>query len=301
MKKEMPLVYIVLLNYNGVNDTIDCLKSLQNVNYAEMKTIVVDNASTDDSVAKLKSVQPEYDFLLLTGNENNGFSAGNNIGIKYAMKNNADYVLLLNNDTVVEPDFLSYAVEASEKDDNVGLTIGKILYYKEPELIWYGGGELQKPYFYAKHSGFRENKDAPEYNIQKYVTFATGCYFLLKRKTIESVGMLEEDYFMYCEDTDYCFRINKSNQKILYCPKSVIYHKIGASSGKGSDFSTYYIARNTIILLKRFLPFYRRLIPRLFWYYKMFRSSISGKLNTEAFWKGVRAGIKAESGKSDNL
>jgi GT2 family glycosyltransferase len=298
LKEEKPLVYIVLLNYNGAEDTVDCLKSLEKVAYSNMQVVVVDNASTDDSVALLRSIQNQYGFVFLQSNENNGFSAGNNIGIKYALENNADYVLLLNNDTVVEPDFLSVAVEASEHDDSVGLTIGKILYYKEPDLIWYGGGELKQPYNYSIHLGFRENQNKPEFNQQRYVTYATGCYFLLKRTAIEKVGLMDEDYFLYCEDTDYSIRMIRSGLKMLYCPQSVIYHKVSASTGKGSAFSTYYIARNNIILFKRFFSGKERAVGLLYWFYKMFRSMLKGNLDRRAFWKGIRAGQSGEVGKT---
>jgi GT2 family glycosyltransferase len=298
LKEEKALVYIVLLNYNGAGDTVDCIESLKKVTYPNMQVVVVDNASTDES-AVILSIREEQDgFILLRSNENNGFSAGNNIGIRYALENGADYVLLLNNDTVVEPDFLSVAVEASEHDDSVGLTIGKILYYKEPDLIWYGGGELKQPYNYSIHLGFRENQSKPEFNQQRYVTYATGCYFLLKRAAIEIVGLMDEDYFLYCEDTDYSIRMIRSGLKMLYCPQSVIYHKVSASTGKGSAFSTYYIARNNIILFKRFFSGKERAVGLLYWFYKMFRSMLKGNLDRKAFWNGIRAGRSGEVGKT---
>lgn len=293
----MPLVFIVLLNYNGAEDTIDCLKSLQNVGYSAMNIVVVDNASTDDSVERLIIAQKDYEFIFLISEENNGFSAGNNIGIRYALEKDADYVLLLNNDTVVKPDFLSLAVEASENDDSVGLTIGKILYYKEPDLIWYGGGELKQPYNYSIHLGFRENQNKPEFNHQRYVTYATGCYFLLKRAAIEKVGLMDEDYFLYCEDTDYSIRMTRGGFRMLYCPQSVIYHKVSASTGKGSAFSTYYIARNNIMLFKKFFSGKEKVVGLLYWFYKMLRSMLRGNLDRRAFWKGIRAGNRGETGR----
>ena len=297
MKKEKPLVFVVLLNYNGADDTVDCLESLKGVTYPNIQVIVVDNASTDGSAEILHNRQEQYGYIFLQSNENNGFSAGNNIGIRYALENGADYVLLLNNDTVVEPSFLSMAVEESEHDDSVGLTIGKILYYKEPDLIWYGGGELKQPYNYSIHLGFREKQNKAEFNQQRYVTYATGCYFLLKRHAIETVGLMDEDYFLYCEDTDYSIRMIRSGLKMLYCPQSVIYHKVSASTGKGSAFSTYYIARNNIILFRRFFSGKERAVGLLYWFYKMFRSMLKGNLDRRAFWKGIRAGNRGELGK----
>ena len=297
MSEEILLVFIVLLNYNGAEDTIDCLKSLQKIDHPAVKTIVVDNASTDDSVERLNIAQKDYEFILLKSEENNGFSAGNNIGIRYALESGADYVLLLNNDTVVEPDFLSVAIEASEHDNSVGLTIGKILYYKESDLIWYGGGELRQPYNYSIHLGFRENKDNPKFNTQRYVTYATGCFFLLKRQAIEKVGLMNENFFMYCEDTDYSIRMIRCGYKMLYCPQSVIYHKVSSSTGKGSAFSTYYIARNNIILFKHFFSGRKRTVGLLYWFYKMIKSMLKGNIDRKAFWKGVRAGNRGEIGK----
>ena len=167
--------------------------------------------------------------------------------------------------------------------------------------MWYGGGELRQPYNYAVHLGFRENKDNPEFNEQRYVTYATGCYFLLKRQAIENVGLMDEDYFLYCEDTDYSIRMVRGGYKMLYCPQSVIYHKVSASTGKGSALSTYYIAGNNIILYKRFYSGKVKTISLLYWFYKMFRSALKGNLNQKAFWKGIRAGRKGEIGKKEIL
>lgn len=299
MEENKPLVFVILLNYNGAIDTIDCLESLKNVTYPNMKVIVVDNNSTNDSVLRLVEAQKQFDFELIQSDENNGFSAGNNLGIKYALNNQADYVLLLNNDTVVKPNFLTVAIESSEQDQSVGLTIGKILFYKEPELIWYGGGELRQPYNYSVHLGYKENMGRAEYNEKKYVTYATGCYFLIKRDVLDKVGLLAEEYFLYCEDTDYSIRVNRSGYKMLYCPESVIYHKVSASTGKGGAFSTYYISRNNIILYRKFFKGKDRVIGLLFWYYKMFRSVLNGKLDQKAFWKGVKAGYRGETGRNE--
>ena len=210
------------------------------------------------------------------------------------MENRADYVLLLNNDTVVEPDFLTVAIHASEDDSSVGLTIGKILFFKAPDRIWYGGGEFKQPYNYAVHLGYMEKSDTPAYNQTRYVSYATGCFFLLKRETIQKVGLMNEDYFLYCEDTDYSIRVVRRGMTMLYCPQSVIYHKVSASSGKVPASKSYYLARNSILIYRRYFTGKERVIGMAYWYYKMFKSALKGQLDLRMFLKGVRAGRRVE-------
>lgn len=137
-------VYIILLNYNGWKDTVECVKSLAVIKGTDTHIVVVDNCSTDDSVEKLKAELPD-EVTLLQADENNGFSAGNNIGIRYALKNQADYVLLLNNDTVTDQDFLTPLVEFASRTPDCGCISSRIYYYYDKNKIWFDGGAFH-PY-----------------------------------------------------------------------------------------------------------------------------------------------------------
>ncbi len=237
------MVAIILVNYNGADDTIECIKSLKKVKEPEYMIIVVDNCSNDDSIKRLKKEQRYNDFVLLQASSNAGFSAGNNLGIRYAIGKEADYYLLLNNDTIVETDFLKNLINGFEASKTCGVTISKILYHSSPDIIWYAGGRLNKKTARTEHYKFNE-KDSINDSTLKKVTFASGCCMCLSKKVVEKIGFLNEDFFLYEEDAEYCYRIIDAGFDIYYIPKSVVYHKVSASTGQGSPISQYYAVRN---------------------------------------------------------
>lgn len=239
-----PLVFIILVNYKGVEHTIECIKSLQQITYSNYRIIVVDNCSEDNSLEKLKEFQAVV--VLIKNRTNNGFAGGNNLGIKYAMQNEADYVLLLNNDTIVEPDFLDELVKKTSTD--IGINIGKILSYYDRGMLWYAGGKINWLKGCTDVNGFE--RDNGQYDKEENVTFASGCCMLISKNVISKVGILKEDYFLYFEDTDYCARVLKNGYKILYSPRSVIYHKESISTVKGSFNYVYYFIRNRLYFIK---------------------------------------------------
>ena len=243
------MVAVILVNFNGVNDTVECIKSLSVIKDVEKEIIVVDNHSTDNSVEVLKAVQNKYAFTLLETDENNGFSAGNNIGITYAKNKNADYFLLLNNDTVVKADFLHYLLAGFEFDEKCGLTTGRILYHSMPNTIWYAGGSMNKKIGRTEHFHYGE-KDCTTDLTPQSVTFASGCCMCLSKKLVDNVGFFNEDFFLYEEDVEYCCRIMNAGFLMMYIPSAIIYHKVSASTGQGSLMSQYYTIRNKYSLIR---------------------------------------------------
>lgn len=236
-----PLVYIILLNYNGYKDTIECVESLERITYSNYKIIIVDNASSDESEIILKEKFSQHIYIQ-TGS-NLGFAGGNNVGIEYALKNGADYVCLLNNDTIVERDFLEPLVENAEKDKYIGVVSGKICYYNEPNKIWFAGGSINPWTGITKH--FKLNQiDKGKENVQITTGYVTGCLMLVKREVIINVGMMNDKYFLYYEETDWNVRIRRYGYKIIVDYRSKIYHKISASTSKVSNLTTYYFIRN---------------------------------------------------------
>ena len=248
--KNNPLVSVVMINYNGSSDTIECVNSLSKATYQNLQIIVVDNASTDNSLAILRD-QLQYDNLtIIASKENNGFSAGNNIGIRQAQQFGSDFVLILNNDTIVEPGFIEPLLAGFDNDDAVGCVISKILYESEPEKVWYAGGTYNPWFCRADHVDFNQS-DTKE-SVLKPVDFASGCCMLLSDEAIEKAGLMDEDYFLYVEDTEYSLRLKKTGFKLMYASDSVIYHKVSASTQAGSDLSQYYTIRNTLYLGKMY-------------------------------------------------
>ena len=261
--KINPTVFIVIVNYNGYKDTIDCIRSLKNIDYENYEIVVVDNNSADDSVLKIRNNFPKV--RIIESSVNLGFSGANNLGIKYSIDNKADYVLLLNNDTEVEKDFLKNIIERVKKEGNVGISTGKIKYFDNKDIIWYAGGKFNRFKGNSYHIGLDE-LDKNQYDYETKVTFISGCFMLIPIHIFKEVGLLSEEYFLYHEDTDYCCKVMKKGYKLFYYGKSVIYHKVSSSTGKNSDLYTYYYTRNRCILINNNLKVPFKQIAFLFYF-----------------------------------
>lgn len=261
---DSPKVTIIILNWNGWEDTIECLESLYQINYSNYDIIIVDNHSTDKSIEKIKdyangnikvkskffnynsknkpikileytkkeSLANETQYkgnsctkLTIIENEKNyGFAEGNNIGIRYALKNlKPNYILLLNNDTVVDKDFLGELVRTGENSNDIGVVGPKICYYNEPNKLWSVGHKIG---WWSGYLGSINSK------FVKEVDWVSGCAFFMSSSLIKKVGLLDSKLFFGWEDIDYCIRITRSNSKVVYNPKSVIKHKVSKSREK---------------------------------------------------------------------
>lgn len=245
MANSMDKIGIILLNYNSYEDTKECIESLNKITYPNYEIIVVDNKSTDDSYTKLKTVD---NITLIQSNFNGGFAYGNNIGIKYALDHECNQVLLLNNDTTVEPNFLDELVEIN-KQKNVGIAAPKILNFYTPHIIWSAGGTINWKLFvgYNDQTGMIDSK----YKEIKDVDFSNGCCLLIKKEVIDTIGYLPEEYFMYYEDLDYCLQV-REKYHIVYTSESIIYHKISASSGIASPFQLEWVTRSQLKFMNKY-------------------------------------------------
>lgn len=242
------MVYIIVLNWNGKTDTIECIRSLKEITYDNYKIVIIDNASVDGSVAEIKKLFP--DIKIIENKENLGFAGGNNVGIDYAMDNSADYVLLLNNDTIVDKSFLSELMKVGESDPNIGLLGPKTFFHGEPKRIWFAGGKVNWMRNSGSHIGIDEI-DLGQYDKVRDADYLTGCCLLIKKAVIGKIGKLSEDYFLYYEDTDFCLRAENSGYRCVFVPESKILHKISRSTKPGSSSYIYYHTRNGLMLAKR--------------------------------------------------
>ncbi len=256
----MKKVFIVILNYKGHNDTIELLKSLMKIkrDSFSLNTIIVDNYPEDP----IKINESDYSTLnlkIIFNEKNLGFSGGNNVGIKYSLENGADYVLLINNDTYVDPDFVEELLKVFETNKEAGIVVPKIYFakgfefhkkYKESELgnvIWYAGGNMDWANIIGYHRGVDE-VDSGQFREVVETQIASGCCLMLKRELLEKIKGYDDKYFLYYEDADLSVRAIKKGYKILFSPKSVIWHKNAQSSGgSGSGLQDYYISRNRMI------------------------------------------------------
>ena len=254
----MKRIAIVIVSYNSSKDLPECLRSvysLQSTVY-RLKVIVVDNRSSDNSREVVKIFK---DVELIKNKENLGFSEGNNVGIKLAVKNGADFVLLLNPDTKVDPNLILELLKVAESREKIGILSPKIYFYpdfefhknryKENEkgkVIWYAGGVIDWENILASHRGVDE-VDNGQYDKMTETDFATGATMMLKRKVFEKIGYFDEKFFLYLEDLDFSIRAKKAGFKIFYVPTAICWHKWARSAGGGSVLQDYYFTRNRLL------------------------------------------------------
>lgn len=323
-------VAIIILNWNGWKDSIECLESLYQIAYLNYYAIVVDNGSKNNSIEKIKEYcegkieleskffdydssnkpikiveytreeaekiereddnYPSNQKLILIKNEiNYGFAEGNNIAIRYALKAlKPDYVLLLNNDTVVDKEFLGELVKVGESDEMIGIVGPKIYYYDEPRMLWATGDQ--------KSMGKIDDKDR-RYNDVKKVKFVVGCAFFVKASVIDKVGLLDPDLFLYGEENDYCMRVQKAGYELYFSPSSILWHKSSLQGDQLKPYQIYYSSRNSIILRRKNCPdikFYVFMFKYLL-IYKSFHILLilkSGRYNLIIpMLKGIKDGI----------
>ena len=241
----LPKIFCILVNWNGWQDTVDCLTSLREQDYGGLQVIVVENGSTNDSSRMIREAHP-WVTVIETG-RNLGFSSGCNVGMRLAIERGADYLWLLNNDTIAPADTASKLLQTAEKNPDAG-AIGAILYYMhDPTCVQaWGGGRVNLWTGFVTH--FYEARIFDE------TTYLTGASMLLPRKICEEVGILYEGYFMYCDDTDLCLRIRRSGYELAVCEDTAILHKEGASSPKRSPLIDRLATTSSLRLLKRHAP-----------------------------------------------
>lgn len=249
--KENPKVFIIILNWNNYKDTKKCLISLEKIDFPNYKIIVIDNGSTDGSGKKLKEIFPSYTFIL--NKENLGYTGGNNLGIKRAIDEGADYILILNNDTkVVNPNFLYKMIEQMNEEPSVGI-IGPKVFSSDgivqetilfvPTLL----NSIRESLFFKIHRKTKKN-----YDVAQFVDAVSGVCWLIRREVIQNIGLLDEDYFMYGEEQDYCYRAEKAGWKIMYYPvESVVHYKNPEDKNISRTYRQYIYARRNIILFIR--------------------------------------------------
>jgi len=234
---NLPFVYIIVLNWNGKNILSDCLNSLMSVKYDNYKVLLVDNGSSDGSVDYVKNEYPDVELLVLE--KNYGYAGGNNLGFDYAKGKKAKFVIFLNNDTIVDENFVEPLL-VPFNDPNVGQTVPKIYYADEKEKIWYAGGRVNLWTGNIFHEGIREYNNG-RFDQSKITDYATGCCFCVKMNDFEKLNGFDESFSMYGEDVDLSIRVKQSGRKIVIAPKSHIWHKV--SSSIGGEFSFKKIIR----------------------------------------------------------
>jgi len=254
MKETPPFVQIVILNWNGHEVTIDCLKSLLKVDYPNFRILLVDNGSADSSIRDIEQFILDYPQIsLLPLDKNYGFTGGNNKGVEHILASSTpDHFLLLNNDTEVEPTFLLKMVALLEKDNQTAAVVPKIFYYSRPDTLWYAGGYINKFSCMGEHYGINK-QDSVKYSKVNKVTFMNGCAMLIRTSIINELGLFDDDLFANCEDVDLSIRLLQNGYNIMYEPNAVVLHKVSYSFTNSNNkwFGFYIATRNLVILQKK--------------------------------------------------
>jgi GT2 family glycosyltransferase len=261
MRLRQSHVSIIILNWNSYQVTLDCLLSLRKMDYRNFEVVLVDNGSVDGSPEKLLASAPEI--RLIKNVTNLGFAGGCNVGMRDALRRGTDYLLLLNNDTIVAPDFLGQLVHVTESDEKIGAASPKILFFDRPDRLNYAGGEHRRWRLFPRVFGLRQLDDG-RYDTIREVSFLTGCAFLIKAEVVRKIGVLEEIYFHFYEDIEWSLRVLKAGYKTFYVPAAKIWHKehYVTERNQGNGFIEFNLARANII-------FARKHVPLKLWPFKM--------------------------------
>ncbi len=243
----MPRVVVVILTHNGWANTEACLESLAQLTYENYEIVVVDSGSTDRTVARVREQFPRVAVIDLGANL--GYAEGNNVGMRWALAHDADYVLVLNNDVALAADCLTQLVQAAEAEPRAALVGPLVYHFNEPRVIQSAGG-TRTAAWHLYHRGQNE-EDAGQYASLEPVDWLTGCAILAKREFLETVGFLDPEYFLYQEDVDWCLRAREAGYKVLWVPQAHLWHKGVQRDYAPGAHVTYYMFRNYLLLLKK--------------------------------------------------
>ena len=247
MSPNLPLVITVILNTNRRDDTLACLQSLYGSTYSNYRIMVLDNASTDGSVEAIHTQYPDVQVISLQ--ENRGYAGNNNVGIETALNQGADWIYVLNEDTVLAPDCLEKMVAAGTQDTTVGMVGPMVYHYDEPNVIQSAGGALG-PNWESRHLHQNEPDDG-SFMQPIDVEWVSGCAILVRRDVIEQVGMLDERFFYYWEETEWCLRTRKHGWRIKQVPQAKLWHKGVQRDYKPKPSVTYYNTRNRLLMMSK--------------------------------------------------
>jgi GT2 family glycosyltransferase len=304
--ENLPLVYVIVLTWNQYLLTAKCIHSLLDVDYPNLRIIVVDNGSKDDTVMLLTEEFGQKIEILI--NETNlGYAGGNNVGIRHALQCGAEYIMVLNNDTFVSPDFLKPLLRTLQSNIYIGAVTPKIYFAEQPNMIWAAGGRIN---FWAGKTGSRGRGsiDIGQFDRSQEVDYTTGCCFLAPRNVFEQIGVFNESYFAYFEDTDWSMRVRKSGLKIWYEPAACIWHVAGGSSeklansiryGHRKPFLIYLLARNNLWFIKSHISGMKKLTALVYFlvsyvaYYSVAYLILRRWEKLRNLWKGIQDGWRS--------
>lgn len=242
-----PLVWIIVLHWKELELTRSCLISLRQLRYQPYHVLLIDNNSEDGSLEALRAEFPEVQTLGVAANL--GFAGGCNLGIRQALQHGADYVLLLNNDAQMPPAVLRELIDAAEKDAQLGILTPKVVWHDQPQRL-YGLGGSRLP-FRTRLKGMDALDTGPWDGPPVLLDFVFGCAMLIKRQVIEGIGLLDERFFMYFEDIDYCYRATDAGFSVGYLPGAVLPHVVSGSTRRRSGIKEFLVGRSRQLFFRK--------------------------------------------------
>jgi len=278
-------VQAIIVNWERPQDTIECIRSVECSQGYEISVLIVDNGSRDDSVHQIRQACPQVAVLSLP--QNQGFSGGCNAGIESTLDTQAEFIFLLNNDTVIFPETIHHLVTALEQWD---VTVPKILFYATPERVWAAGADWRSFPPTVLMTGY-EQPDGLRYDMPRSLDYATGCALMVKRQVFETVGGFDLEYENYAEDYDLCYRIRKEGFSIGYVPTARVLHKVSRTLGERSLRKWRYLGRNAVLFYRKHNRFPRWMLWS-FLVWVLIREVIKGQAALlPHFWQGVQEGF----------
>jgi GT2 family glycosyltransferase len=244
---DAPLVVVVLLNWNGAEDTIACVMACHALTWPNARVVIVDNGSTDGSEARLRDRLPDIE--IIQSGANLGFAGGSNVGIRRALELGAEYVWLLNNDAVPDPSALTELVDCMQRTPAVAIAGSLIYYHDDPKRLWFAGGMWEKGRLRLRHAG-AGTVDRGQWGAPQDTGSVSGCSLLARSSQVRAIGLLAERFFLYWEDTEWCARAQQAGKRVVLVPRSRVWHKVSSSTGQRSVLQYAYFTRNGLYFLR---------------------------------------------------
>jgi GT2 family glycosyltransferase len=251
--------WLIVLSWNGREDTLACLASLAALRDEATEVVVVDNGSSDGSVEAVRAAHPEVH--VIENGRNLGFAGGNNAGLRHAFEHGAQWAVLVNNDATLAPDAVDRLRRAAGEHPAAGMLAGKVFFDQPPDRIWFAGQRFWPAFGYSGRPRGYGRRDGPRYRRAYRTDRAAGAFMAVSRRVVDAVGLLDDDLFAYVEDVDWCCRALAAGFEIWFVPDALAWHRVSASTGgeRASTHALYYGVRNTIAVSERHLPLPRPL------------------------------------------
>ena len=294
-----PTLYVVMPTWNQRADTLECLESLARSTYPQYRVVVIDNGSNDGTVEAVLSRFPDVQFIC--NETNRGFAAAVNQGLRRALEQEADYVLLLNNDTVADPAMLD-GLMAVSRGAPASMVVPKIYYYSRPNIVW-SVGALMNWWTFELKGNVHDQLDTGQWENVTERQFATACAALMPRRLVESVGFLDERFFVYYDDADWSLRVLEAGFRILLAPQAKLWHKVaGASGGVDTPYQRYWLGRSSVLFFRKHVRGWRWLIVFPYRVGSALKTTMRllaqhRAVSARAYWRGLGDGLcKARQG-----